>query len=104
MRFETSFEAQNQRWMQWRLVALSYGTAGAMIVKQFLRRPNRGFLSAQPLNHLGSAIEEAVNFLTLVGILIDGDREITKSAVVLFEFLISVIPAGVNCKKIDAAL
>lgn len=48
-----------------------------------MRRPNRGFLSAQPLNHLGSATLEGLNFLTKVGILLDGDKEITKSATAL---------------------
>jgi hypothetical protein len=65
-----------------------------------MRRPDKAFLSAQPLSHFRLAYRAGLNVLTWVCILIKDDWEITKAVVARSKFLISTFLAGDNCEKL----
>ena len=55
---------------------------------------------AQPFTHLWLAFIAGLDFLTFACLLVDGNREITKSGVAELKLLISFFTAKVICEKL----
>ena len=78
---------------------LSYGGGGDRIVKRLIRRPNRAFLSAQPLKCVCLAYIAGLFFFTEVCILLDDDWNITRTGIAGLNFLTSIFSGELTEKN-----